>query len=86
MNMLCRLFEQDAFDYLLKPIDPARLEVTLKRLRRDRTPRPALFNAAAPLKQIPCPGHQRVLLVKIDDVGICHVQGDRGLYHHHSGW
>lgn len=41
-------FEQDAFDYLLKPIDPARLEVTLKRLRRDRTPRPALFNAAAP--------------------------------------
>ena len=61
-------FDQNAFDYLLKPIDPARLDVTLKRLRRDRTPSPALFTAAAPLKQIPCPGHQRVLLIKIDDI------------------
>jgi two-component system LytT family response regulator len=61
-------FDQNAFDYLLKPIDPVRLDVTLKRLRRDRTPSPALFNAAAPLKQIPCPGHHRVLLIKIDDI------------------
>ena len=61
-------FDQNAFDYLLKPIDPVRLDVTLKRLRRDRTPSPALFNAAEPLKQIPCPGHHRVLLIKIDDI------------------
>lgn len=61
-------FDQDAFDYLLKPIDPERLEVTLKRLRRDHSPRPTLFTAAAPLKQIPCPGHQRVLLIRIDDI------------------
>ncbi|MCK7501566.1 MAG: response regulator [Comamonadaceae bacterium] len=33
-----RAFEQNAFDYLLKPIDPARLELTLQRLRRDRRP------------------------------------------------
>jgi len=61
-------FDQNAFDYLLKPIDPVRLDVTLKRLRRDRSPSPVMFNAAAPLKQIPCPGHQRVLLIKIDDI------------------
>lgn len=61
-------FDQNAFDYLLKPIDPARLEVTLKRLRRDRTPNPAVFSSASPLKQIPCPGHHRVLLIKIDDI------------------
>ncbi|MRD72760.1 two-component system response regulator BtsR [Rhodocyclus tenuis] len=63
-------FDQDAFDYLLKPIDPARLDVTLRRLRRDRSPEQAsaLFQAAAPLKQIPCPGHLRVLLIKVDDV------------------
>ena len=61
-------FDQNAFDYLLKPLDPARLELTLKRLRQDRTPSPVLFNAAAPLKQIPCPGHHRVLLIKIDDI------------------
>lgn len=61
-------FDQNAFDYLLKPIDPARLEVTLQRLRRDRTPNPGVFANAAPLKQIPCPGHQRLLLVKVSDV------------------
>ncbi|MCB1911987.1 MAG: two-component system response regulator BtsR [Rhodocyclaceae bacterium] len=61
-------FDQNAFDYLLKPIDPARLDITLKRLRRDRTPTPALFDAAAPLKQVPCPGHQRVLLIKVEDI------------------
>ena len=61
-------FDQNAFDYLLKPVDPARLALTLKRLRHDRTPSPALFNSAAPLKQIPSPGHHRVLLIKIDDI------------------
>lgn len=61
-------FDQNAFDYLLKPIDPARLDITLKRLRRDRTPNTTLFNSAAPLKQIPCPGPQRVLLIKVDDI------------------
>ncbi|MBZ8142389.1 two-component system response regulator YehT [Rubrivivax gelatinosus] len=61
-------FEQDAFDYLLKPIDAARLEVTLQRLRRDRLPATDPLKMAAPLRQIPCPGHQRVQLVKIDQV------------------
>lgn len=61
-------FDRDAFDYLLKPIDPARLALTLQRLRRDHSPRPEVFAAAAPLKQIPCPGHQRVQLVKIDQI------------------
>lgn len=61
-------FDKDAFDYLLKPIDPARLEITLQRLRRDRAPNEELFKAAAPLKQIPCPGHQRVQLIKVDSI------------------
>ncbi|ATE59529.1 two-component system response regulator BtsR [Thauera sinica] len=61
-------FDSDAFDYLLKPVDPVRLDVTLKRLRRDGGPKPDLFNAAAPLRQIPCPGHHRVLLIKVDEI------------------
>jgi two-component system, LytTR family, response regulator len=61
-------FERDAFDYLLKPIDPARLALTLQRLRRDCAPNPALFHYAAPLKQIPCPGHQRIQLIKLEQV------------------
>ncbi|HZX32956.1 MAG TPA: two-component system response regulator BtsR [Rhodocyclaceae bacterium] len=61
-------FEEHAFDYLLKPLDPRRLEVTLQRLRLDRSPNPGLAQMAGPLVQIPCPGFQRVALVKVADV------------------
>lgn len=65
-----RAFEEHAFDYLLKPADPARLEKTLTRLRRDRAPQPvgALEQAAGPLRRIPCSGHNRILLMKLEDV------------------
>ena len=33
-------FEENAFDYLLKPVEPARLAKTLARLRQDITPQP----------------------------------------------
>ena len=33
-------FEENAFDYLLKPVEPARLAKTLARLRQDLTPSP----------------------------------------------
>ncbi|WP_448204275.1 two-component system response regulator BtsR [Azospirillum sp. sgz302134] len=66
-------FEEHAFDYLLKPADPVRLDKTLQRLRR------ALQNAHAPqdvrvlkgaaeLRQIPCAGHNRITLLKLEDV------------------
>ncbi len=61
-------FDRDAFDYLLKPVDPERLATTLARLRRDCSPNPQLFNNAAPLRQIPCPGHQRILLIRVEDI------------------
>jgi two-component system LytT family response regulator len=63
-----KAFEQDAYDYLLKPVDPARLDVTLQRLRRDSAPVADLAKLATPLRQIPCPGHQRVQLVKVEQV------------------
>jgi len=63
-----KAFEQDAYDYLLKPVDPARLDVTLQRLRRDSAPAADLSKLATPLRQIPCPGHQRVQLVKVEQV------------------
>lgn len=62
-------FEQNAFDYLLKPIDSGRLEKTLLRLRRDRAAQDLTpLTAAAPLRQIPCTGQNRIYLVKLDDV------------------
>lgn len=33
-------FEENAFDYLLKPVEPARLAKTLARLRQDLSPQP----------------------------------------------
>ena len=82
-------FDQNAFDYLLKPIDPARLDITQSAC--DATaPHAALFDAAAPLKQVPCPGHQRVLLIKVEDIeyatsknrwGLCHSQQRQRAFH-----
>ena len=62
-------FEENAFDYLLKPVDPARLEKTLHRLRRDRSPQNmTVLQDANHLKQIPCSGLNRVYLMKFDEI------------------
>ncbi|MGF1727745.1 two-component system response regulator BtsR [Photobacterium nomapromontoriensis] len=56
-------FEDNAFDYLLKPVEPARLAKTLKRLNRechavDYTPL-----VSDMLELIPCTGHNRIILL-----------------------
>jgi two-component system LytT family response regulator len=62
-------FEENAFDYLLKPIDAARLEKTLHRLRRDRSPQNlSALQDANQLKQIPCSGLNRVYLMKFEEI------------------
>ena len=62
-------FEQHAFDYLLKPIDPARFEKTLQRLRRERAPQNVgVLAGANQLRQIPCFGQHHVLLLKMEEV------------------
>jgi two-component system LytT family response regulator len=65
-----RAFEEHAFDYLLKPADPARLAKTLARLRKSRAPRPVepLIDTGAPLGYIPCYGVNRILLLKLPEV------------------
>ncbi|MEL0613122.1 two-component system response regulator BtsR [Marinomonas arenicola] len=68
-------FEDNAFDYLLKPIDPKRLKVSLQRLQKvkatQQTPHSEeQINALATksLQQVPCVGHQRIMLVSIQDI------------------
>ncbi len=62
-------FEENAFDYLLKPLDPARLGKTLQRLQRDRSPQDvSVLKRANPLRQIPCSGHNRIVLLRVEDV------------------
>ncbi|MBK4716554.1 MULTISPECIES: two-component system response regulator BtsR [Tenebrionibacter/Tenebrionicola group] len=65
-----KAFEEQAFDYLLKPIEARRLEKTLSRLRQQRQPQdisPLVENQRM-LTFIPCTGHSRIYLLKMDDV------------------
>jgi two-component system LytT family response regulator len=65
-----KAFEEHAFDYLLKPIEEARLEKTLIRLRQERTKQDVslLPENQQALKFIPCTGHSRIYLLQMDDV------------------
>ncbi|MBE4592719.1 two-component system response regulator YehT [Vibrio navarrensis] len=65
-------FEDNAFDYLLKPVDPERLKKTVKRLNRAAS-QSALsqhLSGIAPetLDQIPCIGHNRIVIMATDNV------------------
>lgn len=65
-----RAFEEHVFDYLLKPINSVRLDKTLQRLHHARTPNDlsVLKNYVGNLKYIPCIGHSRIYLLKLDEV------------------
>ena len=62
-----KAFEEHA---LLKPIEEARLEKTLIRLRQERTKQDVslLPENQQALKFIPCSGHSRIYLLQMDDV------------------
>ncbi|WP_394153040.1 two-component system response regulator BtsR [Vibrio maritimus] len=63
-------FEDNAFDYLLKPVDPCRLGKTIKRLNKRDTTQTENFDTLAPatLDQVPCVGHNRIVIIATKDV------------------
>lgn len=62
-------FEEHAFDYLLKPTDPARLAKTLDRLRRDCAPQNvAVLGVDDRLRVVPCAGLNSVVLMRLDEI------------------
>ncbi|POP47795.1 two-component system response regulator YehT [Superficieibacter electus] len=65
-----KAFEEHAFDYLLKPIEAARLNKTLTRLRQERGEQDVsvLAENQQALKFIPCTGHSRIWLLQMEDV------------------
>ncbi|BES85852.1 DNA-binding response regulator [Pectobacterium araliae] len=64
-----RAFEEHAFDYLLKPLDAQRLSKTLNRLRRGTSVNKNVQLISEPLlRHIPCHGHNRIFLLKIEEV------------------
>ncbi|HAS6218935.1 TPA: two-component system response regulator BtsR [Vibrio vulnificus] len=65
-------FEDNAFDYLLKPVDPERLRKTVKRLSKAASHSALSQHIAslAPetLDQIPCIGHNRIVIMATESV------------------
>jgi two-component system LytT family response regulator len=64
-----RAFEEHAFDYLLKPLDPIRLAKTMERLRGNLAPEPADFlEETKHISVIPCIGISKIRLMRLDEV------------------
>ncbi|WP_305417603.1 two-component system response regulator BtsR [Photobacterium leiognathi] len=65
-------FEDNAFDYLLKPVDPKRLAKTINRFHKvvTQSDQPQAVSALVPEKpeQIPCIGHNRIVIIATDNV------------------
>lgn len=70
-----KAFEENAFDYLLKPIEPERLNKTIQRIQKELTP-PSYqpIQELAPLRSIPCCGYNRIFLMSVSDVE--YIQSD----------
>ncbi|MFD2177433.1 two-component system response regulator BtsR [Veronia pacifica] len=66
-------FEDNAFDYLLKPVESHRLDKTIQRLNR-HIQKPVGYDPVMPdtLKLLPCAGHNRVSLVPQEQVEYAH--------------
>ena len=63
-----RAFEENAADYLLKPVEPARLARTVERLRRPAAGPPAASLAPTTIRRIPCQGARSIRLVDVAEV------------------
>ena len=62
-------FRENAIDFLLKPVSPERLAITLQRLVENHQPQPALRQAFAnDLTLIPCYRANHYYLINIDEV------------------
>ncbi len=62
-------FEDNAFDYLLKPVDPIRLDKTIQRLQRSLSAAPD-YSALTPtqLDQVPCIGLNRIMIIATHEI------------------
>lgn len=66
-----KAFEDNAFDYLLKPVESERLLKTLKRINAERTELPNYEPITAnKLELIPCSGFNRILLLAPNEIEI----------------
>jgi two-component system, LytTR family, response regulator len=71
-----RAFEVDALDYLLKPIDPARLSVALARVKQPDASGTAITRPDAPLEQIFVRDGPRCWFVPLREVRLLTSEGN----------
>ncbi|GEA50642.1 putative response regulatory protein [Vibrio inusitatus NBRC 102082] len=69
-------FEDNAFDYLLKPVDPLRLEKTvcrlIKRFKKEQLSVDLSAITPTTLEQVPCIGHNRIMLVPVEAIEVAY--------------
>ncbi|GAB2637291.1 two-component system response regulator BtsR [Vibrio panuliri] len=63
-------FEENAFDYLLKPVDPKRLGITIQRLIKSDNQSIQQYAPLTPpcLDQVPCVGLNRIMIIATDEI------------------
>ncbi|MCK6264879.1 two-component system response regulator BtsR [Vibrio sp. ZSDE26] len=68
-------FEENAFDYLLKPVNSCRLEKTIKRLIKLTPSQRQDLSVLAPqsLEQVPCIGLNRIMIIPTNEVEFAHT-------------
>ena len=65
-------FEDNAFDYMLKPVDPCRLKKTLKRIKALQKEVDYQPITDKPLTLIPCAGFNRYILLKPSEIEVAY--------------
>ena len=85
-------FELDALDYILKPIDDKRLQMTLDRILHrlihkngpeDKLPKiiseimTKLETKEMVCKKIPCEFHGKIVLIDLNDIFYCYIEGEK---------
>ncbi|WP_299022087.1 two-component system response regulator BtsR [uncultured Photobacterium sp.] len=63
-----KAFEDNAFDYLLKPVETDRLAKTIKRLKKECQEPDYTPLVSEMLELIPCSGHNRILLLSPTEI------------------
>lgn len=67
-----KAFEDNAFDYILKPIEPLRLAKTLKRLQASVVQADYTPLLQKQLELVPCTGYNRILLLKPQEIELAY--------------
>lgn len=67
-----KAFEDNAFDYILKPVEPCRLAKTIKNLKLSTLEKDYAPLIQDKLELIPCMGYNRILLLKAQEIELAY--------------